>query len=168
MRRLTGCKRGLTLMEILVGGMLFGMIVLTVSAVLAPMMRSARIANDFAEFSHILDSVANTITSEMSQSVISVAGTGTNSVTMIQDSATIVLSIDNGTLQRSVNTAPATPVFPLNFYRGKTIEFVVTGTAPDYTVTVTIASDGAIGTAAIRERTYAVRPLLMTNAPPGP
>jgi len=153
-------------MEILVGGMLFGMVVLTVSAVLAPMMRSARIATDFAEYNHILDSIGNAITSEMSQSVISVAGA--NSVTMTQDSFVVVLSAPAGTLQRSVNTAPATPVFPLNFYRGKTIEFVVTGTAPDYTVTVTIASDGAIGTAAIRERTYAVRPLLMTNAPPGP
>ena len=168
MRSMLKSKKGMTLMEIIIGAMLFGMVVMTVSAVLAPLMMAARRANDFAEYNQILDSIGNRIVSEMAQSEIT--ATGTNTVTMTRDDGATEIEFSvagagaSGVLQRALDGNTAAPVFPGNFYRGKTISFEVNGTAPDFTVDVTVHADGVIGRAEI-VRTYAVRPLLMTNSP---
>ena len=167
MRSILNNKKGLSLMEILIGSLLFGLVVMTVFTVLAPMMRSARIANDFAEYNQILDSIGNRITSEMAQS--EVTATVANSVTMTQNSETVVFTIDSGRLQRSLNGAEPAPVFPNDFYRGKTVSFTILDESPNFTVTVRVESVGGIfATAAVRERLYAVRPLLMTIPQPAP
>jgi len=178
MRKMIKNKRGVTLIEMIIGGLLFTMVVMTVSAVLSPLMSTFRRANDFAEFNQIVDGIGNRITSEMAQSDIVDSATGTNIVTMKRGSATIVLDIDgvdSGILRRRLTESLSDPgveypVFPTDFYRGKTVSFEVivpTGATPDYTVNVTVQADGRISSAAV-VRSYVVRPLLMTDDPQAP
>ena len=61
-------KKGMSLMEILVGSLMFAMIAVTVSAVLAPMMMSFSRAADFAEYNTLLDNVGNRIASDLAKS----------------------------------------------------------------------------------------------------
>ena len=163
MRNVIKSKKGITLMELMVGGFLFGLIVLTVATVLAPMMRTSRIAADFAEYNHILDSVGNMIVSEIAQSSTTTTGAAV-SMTRDNGSTRVELRSEAGRLQRRTSTnAGATwsewrPVFHDGFYEGKLISFNVAGTAPNYTVTVEVSAPGSIvTTAAVRDRDYAVR-----------
>jgi len=158
-------KKGMTLMEILLGSLLFGMVVMTVSAVLAPMMMTARRANDLAEYNQVLDTIGNKITSEMSQGEVSnpnIINTVTNTVTITTDAGVVVYSIAGGppgTLRRTLN-GTETFTFHDDFYRGKTVNFevaLIAGSTTDFNVSITVQSTGS---AAVITRTYAVRPMM--------
>jgi len=147
-------KKGITLIEIIVGMFLLSMVVLTVSAVITPMMKTFTTANDFAEYNTLLDSVGNRIVSDMAQSS---AITNLDPLTIVINSEAIVYTDTGGSLQRN-----GVPVFPEGFYRRKAIDFNVTGTPPGFIVEVTISPSGGFGTSgATITREYAVRPLLL-------
>lgn len=161
-------KKGITLIEILVGSSLFAIIAATAFAALTPMMLAFSRANDIAEYNMILDTVGNRIVSDMAQAS-NVIGTlpSTDTITLtIRGSSTVVYFIQNGILHRRIGTgADPVPVFPPDFYGGKTVSFTVEGTKPDYTVIVTVnpAEDRMGATAAVVTREYAVRPLRLIS-----
>jgi prepilin-type N-terminal cleavage/methylation domain-containing protein len=158
MRRVLKRKKGMTLIEIMVGSMLFGLVVMTVTAAMSPMLRAFTRANDLAEYNLILDNAGNTIVSDMAQAS-DVRGIATDTVTLEIDTMSIVYSVVDGSLRRSPDGgANSTLVFPEGFYKGKSVSFDVSGTAPDFFVAVTVSSEGS---SAVITRTYAVRPLLM-------
>jgi len=160
-------KCGMTLMEVLVGGILFALVAATATAVLAPMMLAQSRANDFAEFNTLLDNLGNKIISDISQAedVNFSGGTGdVNGILSLTINSEEIIYIINtdGILERN-----GVFVFHPDFYRGKTISFIVhTDTEPNYIVEVTVhPSGGGIGTTAAEiTRSYAVRPLLMVQA----
>ena len=156
-------KKGLSLMEILVGSLMFALIAAMVSAVLAPMMLAYSRANDFAEYNTLLDIVGNRIANDMAQSSDIQQ---LDPLTMVVRGSVITYTVENGILLMSIDnddpTPTSTPVFPPRFYRGKTIDFSVDVTPPGYTIEVTIGpaqGQAAIGASISRE--YAVRPLLL-------
>ena len=155
-------KKGMTLIEIIVGSMLFVLVVVTVFTVLSPMMLAYSRANDLAEYNMLLDDIGNRIVNDIAQAS---EITQLNPLTMTIDSVQVTYSIENGSLFRQTGTTPSIPVFHPDFYRGKQTSIEASGTAPNFTLEVTISSpsggQGASGAVITRE--YAVRPLLMVN-----
>jgi len=148
-------KKGMTLLEVLVVCVLFALIAVTVTAVISPMLRAYARANEIAEYNMILDNVGNTIVSNMAQaSDIEYAD---NSVSLTIDSSDVVFEVIDGSLQRNGNM-----VFPSNFYKGKSISFIITPapSEPDFLVDVTVSSDS---TGVALSRSYAVKPIMMTT-----
>ena len=151
-------KKGISLIEILVGSLMFALIAITVSAVLAPMMMAYSRANDFAEYNTLLDDVGNRLVSELSQAS-RVIETGDNVLTIVTHNGEISFTIIDGSLMRN-----GLAVFPPEFYKGKSISFVTGATPPGFTVEVTINPSGSIaGSGLTLPREYAVRPLMIEN-----
>ena len=165
MRRAYKNKKGMTLMEVLVGSMLFGMVVVTVSAIISPMIMSYRRANDLAEYNMILDNVGNLLVSEMSQaSDVLITGTGVE-LSFQSGAPKVIFNVVDGSLIKTFDTVTpqSTPAFPPGFYRGKSVEFEVTGVEPNFTILVTVRADGTTGpSSAAMQRAYAVRPLQLS------
>jgi len=168
MRKLLKNKQGLTLIEVIVGSLLFGLVAITVFTVIAPMMQAFMISNDLAEYNMVLDSVGNKITSEIAQAseVTPVA----NGVVVTTDAGDTYYYVDgNGVLRRTSGNIPGDNdefVFQPGFYRGKSAVFEVIGDAdsPLYTVNVTVSSTGGrAASSATRERAYTVRSLLIMS-----
>jgi len=61
-------KKGMTLMELIVGMVMFSIISVSISMLLAPTLFAYMRANDFAEYNALLDNIANQIISDLSQS----------------------------------------------------------------------------------------------------
>ena len=59
-------KKGLTLMELIVGILMFSIISVAISMLLAPILSSYARANDFAEYNALLDNIANQIIDDIS------------------------------------------------------------------------------------------------------
>jgi type II secretory pathway pseudopilin PulG len=155
-------KKGMTLMELIVGSMMFAIIAITVTSVLSPMLRAYVRANDIAEYNTLLDSVANRIISDLSESIYPPIISGNNQVTIRKPHNviyTVPASGDNaGILHRD-----GIPVFSGHYYKNKSVSFIVTqntsaGVGVSYTLTVTIIrdSDGFP-----IPRNYTVRPLAL-------
>jgi len=164
MKKLLKSKKGVSLMELIVGMMLFGMVALTVTAAISPLMMAYRRANDLAEYNQILDVIGNRVAGEMAKATS--ITTGTDTLTLVVDNVTVVYSLNSGHLQVQRGTAAATLVYQAEFYRGKTISFDFTGSVPadrTYFFNLTVTSTALSGTSgATLTRPYAVRPLLMT------
>lgn len=172
-------KKGVTLIEILVSSLLFALIAATAGAALSPMMLAFSRANDIAEYNMILDSIANRITSDIAQTPANGVGIGTNTITLTNRGNTVEYSIRNidgtpatdgiGILHSSIGASVPTPVFPKDFYGGKTVSFNVDQEDPadpaqGYTVNVTIHPATGMGaTSATITRQYAIRQLIIPD-----
>jgi len=168
LKKLLKNKIGMTLMEIMVGSMLFGLVAMTVTAALAPMMLAFNRANDFAEYNLVMDTVANRLTSEIAQAS-SIDISNSAELKVVTSIGEIRYHVNNGQLWQIFKsgpvgtTSPGIEVFPDDFYKGKQISFTVTHEPPispettsqNYTVTIDISSTGPSGATATR--TYAAR-----------
>jgi len=166
-------KKGFTLIELIVGLVIFGIISVAVSALLAPTLFAYMRANDFAEYNILLDNIANQIISDLSQSTeppVFLEGgdqpDGTwNDVTITKLATRVRYTVDGGVLQREIN-GETFPVFTEDFYRRKLVSFkleTLEGTTTYYTLTVRL--EHANGNFVI-EREYAVRPLILNQHNP--
>jgi len=159
-------KKGISLMEILVGSMLFGLVVMTVASVISPMIMAFRRANDLAEYNLILDNVGNLLTSEMAQAS-DITGDLNTLVMTIETQPTIVsYSVQDGMLMRSLNIddiiISESHVFPPGFYRSQSISFTINGSnSPKYIVEVTVRSQGRATIGGEISRDYAVNPIMI-------
>ena len=186
-------KKGMTLTEILVGGIMFAVFAIAISAIVSPMVLALMRASDFAEYSSLLDAVGNQISTDYvrasepptngaaTPAVIAGAVRGVDSVLIPIDGSEDVrytIHAVDGTLLRN-----NTPVLPEGFYRGKQVSFtIISSTDPDpliqalnlpqgsYIIRVNIsvranASRLALSGAEL-ERDYYVRPILLINDTP--
>jgi len=151
-------KKGMSLMEILVGSLMFALIAITVTAVLSPMMLTYMRANDLAEYNKLLDNVGNIIVSDLSRASEALPVSGENSVVItVSRGNTVEYTAYGGSLLRNGD-----PVFPAGFYKGKTVSFDVSETTPGYTVTVTVSSTGRPAAVGVTlERDYSALPLML-------
>ena len=144
-------------MEVIVGMLLFGMVIMTLTAAISPLMLAYNRANDLAEYNQLLDAIGNRIASEMAKAT-DINGSE-NSVTIETDSGEIIYTALSGHLLRN-----GAPVYQPEFYRGKTISFTVNeDDAPNFFLILTVSSTASgRHTGSTISRPYAVRPLLMS------
>ena len=162
-------KKGMTLMEILAGSLLFALVVITVSSILAPMMMAYTRANDIAEYNTLLDSVANHITGDIAQAVIPLdINGGGNNVTITTRTGVFRYTIrakggagsaDRGILQVSEGGGTARDVFSESFYRRMSVAFSVVLDDDVYILTMVISPDRDDGSGFSRD--YSVRPMML-------
>ena len=184
-------KKGFTLMELVVGILMFTIISITISMLLAPILSSYARANDFAEYNALLDNIANQIIDDMSQSTLPpvfLAGEEWSEnnpdrnnpepfLTVHTHSRTIRYAVINNVLEREglVEVRDALgnitsveqhwfPVFAEDFYKRKLVSFRI---VPDNTTSatayiLTVRLTEDRGAAPFQiERDYAVRPLVL-------
>jgi len=177
-KKLLKSKKGFTLIELIVGLVIFGIISTAVATLLAPTLFAFMRANDFAEYNILLDNIANQIISDLSQStdppVSTAAGTLPNdtwnnlSITMPAARVRYTVAVDEDSvyqlpvLHREINGVTS-PVFTAEFYRRKLVSFKLES-EPNvenaYKLTVRLEHEN--GNFVI-ERAYAVRPLILNQ-----
>lgn len=167
MLKILSNKKGMTLMELIVGMMLFAIVAGTVSAILVPMLKAYTKANEIAEYNTLLDNIANQIIADLLQSTDDPLLNNTKPSIMItiDNYADVLYEIDDnidsvnyGALLRN-----GTPVFTKKFYKSNSVSFVCeleSGADKAYKLTVTISSDKD-GSSISRD--YAVRPLVLNQ-----
>ena len=173
-KRLLKSKKGFTLVELIVGLVIFGIISVAVSALLAPTLFAYMRANDFAEYNILLDNLANQIISDLSQSTeppeftegSERPGVTWNDVTITKQAVRVRYTVsDRGILQREIN-GETYDVYTADFYRRKQVSFklntLVDSTA-SYTLTVRLEHTNRNFEI---ERDYAVRPLILNQHNP--
>jgi prepilin-type N-terminal cleavage/methylation domain-containing protein len=164
-------KKGLTLVELLIGMVVLGIILTAVSAILIPMMQFQARANELAEQNALLDDLANQIIYDISMAI----QPGIGNVTLPDDDemvipiaagggGNVVYTIADGVIWRSqanINN----PLLPGEFHlrmdeagvRVETINLSVYNTTETiYTLTLTLENEDLKF-----ERNYAVRPLAL-------
>jgi len=149
------CKKGMTLTEIIVGGIMFAIFTIAISLILSPMVITFMRANDFAEYNKIMDSVGNQIINDMSKATgqltsMTINAEGNHVVIPPGTHVEIPPNINNTANQLRipilgsddveytiVNETPGAsgsggtlmrndiPVFPEGFYKGKQVNFDV-------------------------------------------
>jgi len=175
-------KKGLTLMELIVGMVMFVLISITVSMVLAPTLSAYMRANDFAEYNALLDNIANQIIIDLSQSVNDEDFPEfTDGVWFEEDDGEFLAiktrnrivryAVFNDVLQIESVDEDGDPVwrdvFSTDFYKGKDAAFRIEAGDPDnpvFTLTVRLRENSALGNIFEMERQYAVRPLMLNQA----
>lgn len=158
---------GLSLMEILVAGLMFGILAVTVVLVISPIMMAYSRANSLAEYNTILDSIGNVITSEFS-GANHVEDYGPNSLEFSTGSGDVTFYVvgDRGHLRRKDSRDDSSHlVFPVGFYGGMLISFDVEYESPGFLITVRVRPSDSphrpgIATADI-SRKFAVRPIML-------
>jgi len=174
-------KKGLTLIELVVGLIIFGIISVAISMVLAPTLFAYMRASDFAEYNALLDNVANHIISDISQITeqinedemgVWIDNRDNNGTMTLQQSTQIVrYSVDNaGVLVKLNSLGDPHPVFSEDFYKNKNISIKVdpsdtNATTGDtaYILTIRLTENNAMSNLFQIEREYAVRPLIINN-----
>jgi hypothetical protein len=177
----------MTLMELVVGILMFTIISITVSMLLAPILMSYTRANDFAEYNALLDNIANQLINDISQSteppdfdpgewtnnapVPAPAPVPTPFLTIFTHNRIIRYSAQGGILLREgIDDAGNRiwfPVFSDDFYKRKLVSFMITDESDDditaYTLTVELTENRGDAAPFIIDRTYAVRPLMLNQ-----
>jgi len=189
LKKIFKSKKGMTLMEILVGSIMLAVFAVAISMIIPPMLLAFMRANDFAEYNALLDSVGNQIVSDVvrasdplttapagggAQVEIAGAVTGVDNVTIpITGAGNVEYSISaQGTLERG-----GAEVFPQGFYKGKEIGFTIRAHEDmdgAYEIVVIIrplAGGNRFGLSGVDlERVFVARPLQLIDdtPPPGP
>ncbi len=167
-------KNGMTLVELVIGMIVFAIITLAVVTVMMPMLRVYAESNDLAEINALVDSVGSQIVKDM---------TGMDSpLTPIAPSTTLVspgasnVSFSTSIYSISYGTAPITGVFQQNgapmfderYYKQKTISVMFSqksaadvGTAVVYDVTITITRRGEVNP--MTTRVFTVKPPILNQ-----
>jgi len=171
LKKILKSKKGLTLIELVVGLVIFSIISVAVSASLAPTLFAFMRANDFAEYNILLDNIANQIISDLSQSTVEPdfpeAGEwpeGWNELTITQLAAIVNYAIDrpeSGLLTKEMSGI-TWEVFPDDFYNRKTVAFKIANVEDSSSYILTIRLQNTNGDFVI-EREYAVRPLILNQ-----
>jgi prepilin-type N-terminal cleavage/methylation domain-containing protein len=169
MKKLLKSQKGMTLVELVVGMVMFAIAVGAIGSIMVPTLRVYAEANEFAESNNLVDTLANQILDDLSEATAVTPGTGTFTFSM--DTRTVMYSLDtsggdsDGILLRQATSATVTsaspmPVFTKDFYKRKSVS-VLTLSGPSsngvYQLTIGIERDDGSGT--IPPRTYAVRPV---------
>jgi len=170
-------KKGLTLMELIVGMLMFSIIAVAVSMTLAPTLFAYMRANDFAEYNSLIDNIANQIISDMSQSTVAPPAAELDlwvenearGITITMNTRIVRYTIDNGALMKE-SSGTVSPVFSDDFYKRKNVSFMLT--IPDsintdemtaYILTVRLREDSDPASAFELSREYAIRPLMLNQ-----
>ena len=102
-------KKGLTLIELIVGIVMFTIIALTVATSLTPTLFAFMSANDFAEYNALLDNIANQIVGDMMQATEPSPGSDNpvfpDNVWIVDDSEELIIRIPGRVVRYSIGKA---------------------------------------------------------------
>ena len=165
MMKVLKCKKGMTIIELVIAMILFVMLTIAVSAVFAPMMRAYAKANEIAECNTLLDNIANQMISDMSEVTKPLEDNNSLPVDDI-----LLIDIDNVKVDYSIDSdgivlKNGAAVLSKNFYKDKSIKFSCSAAdeldGKAYILTVAIFSDE--NNEQIASRDYAVKPLFLNQ-----
>lgn len=176
MKRLRS-KAGMTLIETMIGLVMFTIIATAAAAVMAPMMNAFFNAMDFSEVNTFLDNVSAELLSDLSDAVVNTTTgiaidttTGAAVINRGGGMPTVTYSINaNGRLVRSTPNLeePSEPfenIMAERFYRNRRVNVVYDVSDPT-AVGVTVIASRVSGDE-VGRRTYVVKPLgLFSNGP---
>ena len=160
-------KKGLTLVELIIGMVVLSIILIMASAVLLPTLQFQRRANELAEQNALLDNLANQIVYDLSRAVEPVLFSG--GVLKIPVGAAgggeVIYTVNSiGLIERqTAGEAIAQPLLPNRFHRGLMVDNISLVQVDDtdldipgivYELTVSLVNDNTTFT-----RDYIVRPL---------
>ena len=165
MIKLLNSKSGMTLVEVLVGMLVFAILATCVTWILIPITKFYTQTNDLSETNLLLDNLSDQMLDDL-WGAIDVAASGT-SLTIRTNADTVVYDIgideNEGLLCKDER-----PIFERKYYKGKTInleyldteENPISGTAPSaFIIRITLLSDGT----AVESRDYAAKPLVLNS-----
>jgi len=163
-------KKGITLVELIVGLLLLSIIVAAAGSTIAPMLKVYSKANEIAEWNTLLDNIANQMVSELTEmteavDIDALPGAGANNISFIAGWRTIEYTVEaDGMLRKSINSAVPHLVLPADFYKRKSVSFSIREEVPEraYMLTVSIAPPAG-ETGETISRDYAVRPLVLNQ-----
>jgi prepilin-type N-terminal cleavage/methylation domain-containing protein len=173
MKKLLKSQKGMTLVELVVGMVMFAIAVGAIGAIMVPTLRVYAEANEYAESNNLLDTLANQILDDLSEAT-SDDTTPAPSVAVDPDTnvETLTFHIDTRSVAYTIGADPAlppgperltillrngTPVYTEEFYKGKNLAFTAdTSKAPVYTLTLSITGGISIS------RPYSIRPVAVT------
>lgn len=162
-------KQGLTLVEVVVGFLIFTILFMGVSAVLVPTLNTYAKANDMAELTTLMNTASAEITNDLSQSVrnAEISGSGNDEIKIYVGGNVIDYRVTTGgIIERSFNGNTPAPIFDERYYKGKSVDmsFQVDyadppAGEPTYTLNMKISNDRA-GTL---KSEFVVRPLILNQ-----
>ena len=165
MKKLLRNKKGMTLVEVLVGMLVFTILVTLITWILVPITRFYTQTNDLAETNLLLDNLSNQMLDDL-WGAVDVAASGTE-LTIRTNADTVVYDIGTDNNEGLI-CKDDRPILDRKYYKGKTInleyldtdEKLISGTAPSaFLIRITLLSDGAI----VASRDYAVKPLVLNS-----
>ena len=183
-------KKGLTMMELIVGILVLTIILVAVTSIFAPMLRAYQRANNLAEANTILDNLAAFILDDIARAgeILPlddrILGNGdvtppipppviTPELTISSSALTVIFDVaiepESGRQilwREDVGRLYRSPVLAPEFYRNTHLDigWTVDRTYCLVTITLRLYSDDGWQ----RERTYAIRPLALTPPSPSP
>jgi len=163
-------KKGITLVELLVGLLLLSIIVAAAGSTIAPMLKVYSKANEIAEWNTLLDNLANQMVSDLSEMTVPIedqpgAGPWSDNITFTAGWRTITYTVDaNGMLLKSINSAAPHLVLPADFYKRKSVGFSIREEVPERAYMLTVSITPPAGeTGETISRDYAIRPLVLNQ-----
>jgi type II secretory pathway pseudopilin PulG len=133
-------KKGISLIEIIVGSLMFAIVAISASAAMAPMLRAYAAANEFAEHNTLINNVANQIISDLSRATGTPASLTGETNEVLTGGTGLVIPTRTGDvtytigdagdhhgvlLLRDAASGNVVPVFPRGYYRNKHVSFSV-------------------------------------------
>lgn len=167
MRKILKSRKGMTLIELTIGLVVFSIIILAVSATLTPTLRAYYNATELAEVNNLLDSLSAELLSDAAGAKTNFAGNSNLSVSGSPGAQTLTIgpvsySVDaSGVLQRRGSDGIDRPVLDAGFYKNKqlTVDYTldeIPGSPVTLTVRMTLTRTGGSLLAA---RDYTVVPI---------
>jgi prepilin-type N-terminal cleavage/methylation domain-containing protein len=167
-------KKGITLVELMVGLLLLSIIVAAAGSTIAPMLKVYSKANEIAEWNTLLDNLANQMVSDLSEMTVPIedqpgagAGPWSDNITFTAGFRTITYAVskdnplwDDGMLERN-----GILVLPEDFYKRKIVSFILNdaGNHGEIAYMLTVRIEPSDGEGATISRDYAVRPLVLNQ-----
>lgn len=158
-------KRGVTLMELIIGMVISVIITTYVSAVLAPMMNVFYRSNDLAEVNTLLDNVSELMINDFSRATgINIGATNVTISTSVGNVIYSNLGGGAGSVlqRRSPDSSTPADVFAENYYKRKTLIVTINPASGDITGSFTLTlSVNDRNDNPLASREYAVNPIFL-------
>ncbi len=176
LRNLLNNEKGLTLIEVLVGIIIFSILIMGVSAVLVPTLNTYVKAKEMAELTTLMNSASAEVVEDLSQSRGKAKLDGsyaksTGSAMQISIDGIIEYKTEDGVLLRSFDGVNFSKVFDEKYYKGKEIEMIfgveydepnpvdpTQSEKPTYSVFITISNSSTK-----LDSEFVVRPLVLNQ-----
>jgi len=145
-------NKGVTLVELIVSMFVLSLIMVAVTTVFAPMLRTYERANNLAEANTLLDNISVLVMDDIANAT---SITQTGAVFAVVTTHRITYEVVDGVLTRSALSSDQIPVLDPGFYRNSRIEAGLASTGGLVTLTLRLISNDGWEL----ERDYTIRPV---------
>lgn len=121
MMKLLKNKHGMTMIELIVGMLVFSIIAISVSTILVPTLRAYAKANDLAEINTLLDNLSAEILDDISRADKVTLSGGSTNLRIETNVNTVIYDIGASAPNEGLLCRDGTPVLHEDYYKGKTV-----------------------------------------------